>query len=45
MKIAGFDDKVISLYARGMSMREIREHLEELYGTDVSPELIRRVVA
>ncbi|OED38079.1 transposase, partial [PVC group bacterium (ex Bugula neritina AB1)] len=36
----GFDDKVISLYARGMTMREIQEHLYEIYGTEVSPELI-----
>ena len=39
----GFDDKVISLYARGMTMREIREHLYEIYGTDVSHELISKV--
>jgi putative transposase len=38
-----FDDKVISLYARGMSMREIEGHLRELYGVDVSPELISAV--
>jgi putative transposase len=39
----GFDDKIISMYARGMSVREIRGHLEELYGVDVSPDLISRV--
>jgi transposase-like protein len=33
----GFDDKVISLYARGMTVREIQAHLEEMYGTEVSP--------
>jgi putative transposase len=38
-----FDDKVISMYARGMSVREIRGHLEELYGIDVSPDLISAV--
>ena len=38
-----FDDKVISLYARGLSMREIEGHLRELYGIDVSPELISTV--
>ena len=38
-----FDDKVISMYARGMSVREIRMHLEELYGIDVSPDLISAV--
>src|SRR5271166_6586332 len=32
-----FDEKIISMYARGMSVREIRGHLEELYGIDVSP--------
>ena len=42
-RLEGFDDKVLSLYARGMSMREIQGHLEELYGTDVSPELISTV--
>ena len=39
----GFDDKIISMYARGMSVREIRGHLEELYGVSVSPDLISRV--
>ncbi|MBM4225629.1 MAG: IS256 family transposase, partial [Gammaproteobacteria bacterium] len=38
-----FDEKVISMYARGMSVREIRGHLEELYGIDVSPDLISAV--
>ncbi len=38
-----FDDKIISMYARGMSVREIRGHLEELYGLDVSPDLISAV--
>ena len=39
----GFDDKVISLYARGMTIREIQGHLYDLYGTEVSPELISNV--
>ncbi len=39
----GFDDKVISLYARGLTVREIRGHLHEIYGVDVSPDLISRV--
>jgi putative transposase len=39
----GFDDKVISLYARGMTVREIQGHLQELYGLEVSPDLISRV--
>lgn len=38
-----FDDKIISMYARGMTVREIRGHLEELYGIDVSPDLISTV--
>jgi putative transposase len=42
-RFEGFDDKVISMYARGMSVREIRGHLEELYGVEVSPGLISRV--
>lgn len=39
----GFDEKVISLYARGMTTREIQGHLEEIYSTKVSPDLISRV--
>ena len=39
----GFDDKILSMYARGMTVREIRAHLEEIYGVDVSPDLISRV--
>ena len=39
----GFDDKIISLYARGMTVREIQGHLAELYGTAVSPDLISKV--
>ena len=38
-----FDGKIISMYARGMTVREIRGHLEELYGIDVSPDLISAV--
>jgi len=39
----GFDDKIISLYARGMTTREIQGHLEEIYGVEVSPTLISNV--
>jgi len=39
----GFDDKIISLYARGMTTREIQSHLEEIYGVEVSPGLISNV--
>lgn len=38
-----FDEKVISMYARGMSTREIADHVRELYGLDVSPDLISAV--
>jgi len=38
----GFDDKILSMYARGMTTREIAAHLKEIYGTEVSPELISR---
>jgi putative transposase len=38
-----FDDKVISMYARGISVREIQGHLQELYGLEVSPELVSTV--
>jgi len=38
----GFDDKILSMYARGMTTREIAGHLKEIYGTEVSPELISR---
>jgi putative transposase len=39
----GFDEKVISLYARGLTVREIQGHLEEIYGTEVSPDLISKI--
>jgi putative transposase len=39
----GLDEKIISLYARGMTTREIQGHLEEIYGVDVSPTLISNV--
>lgn len=42
-RIDGFDDKIISMYARGMSVREIQGHLKDLYGVAVSPDLISRV--
>ena len=41
--LEGFDAKVLSLYARGLSTREIQGHLEELYGTEVSPTLISTI--
>src|SRR3984957_1225487 len=39
----GFDDKIISMYSRGMSTREIQGHLEEMYQVAVSPQLISNV--
>ena len=42
-RFPGFDDKIISMYARGMSTREIAGHLHELYGIDVSPDLVSAV--
>lgn len=42
-RFPGFDDKIVSMYARGMSTREIQGHLRELYGLDVSPDLISAV--
>ena len=42
-RLDGFDDRILSLYARGMTVREIRGHLQELYGVEVSPDLISRV--
>lgn len=42
-RFTGFDDKIISMYARGMSVREIQGHLEEIYGLEVSPTLISNV--
>ena len=35
----GFDDKIISMYSRGMTVRDIQAHLKEIYGVDVSPDL------
>jgi putative transposase len=42
-RFTGFDDKIVSMYARGMSTREITGHLEEIYGVEVSPTLISSV--
>jgi putative transposase len=42
-RFPGFDDKVVSMYARGMSTREIQGHLRELYGIEVSPDLVSAV--
>ncbi len=42
-RLRGFDDKVIALYARGLSTRDIKGHLEDMYGVEVSPALITAV--
>ncbi len=42
-RLEGFDDKVLALYAHGLTTREIQGHLEELYGTEVSPTLISTI--
>ena len=39
----GFDDAILSLYSRGLSTRDIKAHLEEIYGVEVSPDLISSV--
>lgn len=41
-RFEGFDDQIISMYGRGMTQREIRDHLQELYGVEVSIDLISR---
>ena len=42
-RFPGFDDKIVSMYARGMSTREIAEHIREIYGIEASPDLISTV--
>jgi len=42
-RFPGFDDKIIALYARGMSTRDIQAHVRELYGVEVSPDLVSAV--
>ena len=42
-RLDGFNERIIALYARGMSTRDIRGHLREMYDVDVSPDLISRV--
>jgi putative transposase len=42
-RIDGMDDKIIGLYAAGLTVRDIRAHLEDVYGLQVSPDLISRV--
>jgi putative transposase len=42
-RFPGFDDKIIALYARGMSTRDIQAHVREIYGIEVSPDLVSAV--
>lgn len=42
-RLKGFDEKLISLYARGLTVREIQGHVREIYDVEVSPDLISRV--
>ncbi|MER6363317.1 IS256 family transposase [Kitasatospora sp. NPDC001527] len=42
-RLAGFNERILSLYARGMSVRDIRSHLAAIYGVEVSPDLISKV--
>jgi len=42
-RFTGFDDKIIAMYARGMTVREIQGFLAQMYAVDVSPDLISRV--
>ena len=42
-RFPGFDEKIVSMYARGMTVREIQGHLVELYGLEVSPDLISTI--
>ncbi len=41
--ISSFDDKIISMYAKGMTVRDIQTHVQELYGADLSPSLISNI--
>lgn len=42
-RLAGFDEKILSLYARGMSTRDIQAQIQDLYGVEMSPTLISRI--
>ena len=42
-RFQGFDDKILALYSRGLSVRDIRAHLHEIYGVEVSPDLVSKV--
>ncbi|MGW1865956.1 IS256 family transposase [Streptomyces mauvecolor] len=42
-RLAGFNDRILSLYARGMSVRDIGSHLAQTYGVEVSPDVVSKV--
>ena len=42
-RFTGFDDKIIALYSRGLTVREVQAHLQEMYAVEVSPDLISKV--
>ncbi len=42
-RLAGFDEKILALYAKGMTTRDIQDIVKELYGVDVSPTLISEI--
>jgi putative transposase len=44
-RLAGFDEKILALYAKGMTTRDIQEVVKELYGVDVSPTLVSEITA
>ena len=44
-RFTGFDEKILGMYARGMTVRNIQGHLEDVYGVEVSPDLISRVTS
>ncbi len=44
-RLAGFDEKILALYAKGMTIRDIQDVIKELYDVDVSPTLVSRITA
>jgi len=44
-RFTGFDTKILGMYARGMTVRDIQGHLEDVYGVEVSPDLISKVTS
>jgi hypothetical protein len=44
-RFTGFDEKILGMYARGMTVRDIQSHLEDIYGVEVSPDLISRATS